>query len=201
MLRYARATPLVLIILWGCTQGARERLKHFFFEVPPDTAETVAEGDVSTSPAGAAEQTAAAKPRYVSVHAPYQMNQCEACHGVDRHPLKDDALRESCSDCHERYFDEDEVTHFPVSEGCTSCHQLHHSEHPSLLVQPVLDTCVACHDGPADLSEEAHSGPGVENCVRCHDPHFGGEGLLKKERVGGLMGQLRARAVASRQSP
>jgi len=197
MLKVARATPIVLIILWGCTPGAREKLKHFFFEVPPETAETTGGGAAPATPAGT--QPAEAKPRFVSVHPPYDRNQCEACHGVDRRPLQGDALREACSDCHERFFDEDEVTHFPVTEGCTSCHQLHHSQYPSLLRQSVLATCTDCHDRD-DLSEEAHSGPNVDNCVRCHDPHFGTDSLLKKERVG-LLRALERRALASRQSP
>ena len=168
----------------GCSQAARDRAKHFFFEVPDDTK---ADGSKQeTPPVETSERPSLEMPpsAYASVHQPYTQKLCAECHDPAVKMPGLEHLNEACRKCHARYFS-DAVAHSAVSDGdCLSCHQLHRSKLPSLLTQPAAELCAACHDDPADLSEEAHRVEGVEQCTLCHDPHFGREGemLLKPDR-------------------
>ena len=173
--------PLCVVIFLGCSEGSRDRLVRFFFEVP-DTAE--AEPGAVQAEAAAPEIPSAepSEPRYASVHSPILERNCAGCHDARQQMRVVDDLAAACRTCHERFFG-DEVGHGPVAEGeCDTCHEPHRSRHLHLLKAPVLETCTECHDEPEDLSEEAHGVEGVENCCTCHDPHFGTGALLKPGR-------------------
>jgi len=174
---------LAAVVLVGCSASARYRLKHWFFDIPDETA-AAAQADESDEPAVVPKPTAVPqpKPRFVSFHPPYVNRECSACHNNEQRMRPFEDFMKVCSDCHDDYFDEDTVGHFPVADGeCLTCHQMHRSPYKALLTNAVLDICVGCHDEPEDLSEEAHhGGEGVDDCTRCHDPHFGEPPLLRK---------------------
>lgn len=173
--------PVGLLVLLGCSPDARERAKHFFFEIPEETESDVASKHAAPSPEERSTSTLPPR-KYASVHRPYKEQRCSSCHdSAQRMQVRSD-LADACTACHPRYFSS-EVAHGPVTDGeCTACHHLHRSERPHLLKQRIVDMCAECHDPPEDLSEEAHSVENVENCTACHDPHFGEDMLLKTER-------------------
>jgi predicted CXXCH cytochrome family protein len=183
LLMAVRFAPGVLALLaavvLSCSSDARQRLTHFFFEVP-DEPVAGASTEAAAEPAGVPE-LALPPARFASVHHPYAEQQCDACHHVDERMRVAPEHRDSCGDCHEDHFDEDLVKHEPVLDGdCSMCHVPHRSQHRALLIQPVFETCTDCHDAE-DLSEAAHGAAEATNCVACHDAHFGGAHLLKTE--------------------
>ena len=184
MRKLAPAIACALIVALGCSQAARDRLKHFFFEVPSaEVTPTLAEA--TPPPSEEPPELVLPGPRFRSTHPPYVQRLCKECHSSDnRMQVRADFL-DQCRTCHARYFS-DEVGHPPVADGeCLICHEPHRSMEAALLRLPVLDTCVNCHDEPEDLSEEAHGAGDVDNCTTCHDPHFGGAALLKPQTAKG----------------
>jgi len=168
------------IVAVGCSMATRDRLKHFFFEVPPPKTQA----EIESNPPSSSNEPPTlplAEPRFVSFHPPYVNHQCTHCHDApNRMKVREDLVKQ-CGTCHPRYVS-DEVGHPPVQQGeCITCHNPHKSAFVHLLKQSVLDTCVECHDEPEGLSPDAHSAEGVENCTSCHDPHFGTGVFLKKD--------------------
>lgn len=183
------AAPLVAL---GCSATARERLKHFFFEVPQDPPASMngaTEPSSATPPTGTDQAAGDATPAdagggaaFLSIHPPFRQQQCLACHDADQRMRPREKLDTSCGPCHADYFGE-QVSHAPVASGdCLACHEPHRSTLLHLLKRTVYDTCVECHEEKEDLSPESHSGADAENCTKCHDPHFG-EGMLLRRGV------------------
>lgn len=170
----------------GCSQAARDRLKHWIFDIPADAgaaadAGTPAAGEVL--PEWSAPRVLPAVPRpglrFASLHPPFVRRECRQCHDATQRMEPRVDLLDSCRTCHQRYFS-NEVGHAPVEQGqCIECHDMHRSERRFLLKMPTFDLCIECHDEPEDLSEPAHTVPEVESCTACHDPHFGTGTLLK----------------------
>ncbi|MFQ5501477.1 MAG: cytochrome c3 family protein [Phycisphaerae bacterium] len=177
-----RLIPLALLLLLGCSQAAREKVKHFFFEIP-DKSASAEDGTGTTRVSYEPPTLSLPQTRFASAHPPFIQRKCARCHDADKRMNPRDDLLVACRTCHTRYFGPD-VGHAPVVDGqCIACHEMHRSPLRSLLKQPVFDTCINCHDEPEDLSEEAHGGDAaaVENCVTCHNPHFGTGFLLKSD--------------------
>lgn len=182
-MRYGMVTTtLALIALFGCTVAARQRLKHFFFEIPEaESADQSGASDGTLHAVPVEDRPALTLPpaRFVSVHIPFESRDCQACHNADERMGVDSDQETTCGACHERYFG-DEVGHGPVAGGdCLLCHDPHRSAFPGLLLTAVTENCAQCHEGPGDLSQPAHAGPEAARCTSCHDPHFGEPPLLK----------------------
>ncbi len=186
MRRSRRILLIVVIAGVGCSPAARDKLLNFFFEVPdapPGTTPDVQPQPVAVSPPDEVIEPrwmAEASAGFRSVHPAVLDRECHRCHDVaGRMAVEDERLINACQSCHPKFFTDD-IEHPPVAAAaCRSCHTLHRSREPTLLIQPVLDTCIQCHDEPEDLSEDSHSGADAENCIRCHDPHFGPLPMLK----------------------
>lgn len=163
------------LVGFGCSAQTRDRLKHFFFEIP----EPAPEPSPTVEPRVASAAPTAAPAKFTSIHQPFLERKCAHCHDDENRmrPRKD--LLDACRSCHARYFTP-EVGHAPVQQGqCSECHDPHRSIERSLMKKPILETCVACHDEPESLSPASHSGADANNCAACHDPHFGTGKLLK----------------------
>ncbi len=171
--------PIVGVALFvGCSPGAKERLKHFFFEVPEKPAAAEAEAEKKT-PAEELPEAADLEQQYASIHPPYAQHDCKACHNPDSQMQVREDLSSWCGACHPRYFS-DEVEHPPVAAGdCLMCHRPHRSEYKFLLANKVESLCADCHGGPEDLSQDAHSGPDAADCTKCHEVHFGSGPMLR----------------------
>lgn len=184
------AVLLCWLITTGCSTTARDRLKHWFFDIPATEPRALARADVGnqseprpTAP-GTVEtlsEPSLLLPKYASYHPPFVERECRQCHDAAQRMQPRADFLDSCRTCHPRFFSE-EVGHPPVEQGqCTECHNMHHTDQRFLLTMPMFDLCVDCHDEPEDLSERAHTVSEVERCTACHDPHFGSNALLKPD--------------------
>jgi len=175
-------TSVTLLAVVGCTVTARQRLKHFFFEIPDESAaidDAAKDGDVHAIPVEDRPSLALPPVRFVSIHQPFSSRDCQACHNADERMKVDGDAETTCGACHDRYFGDD-VGHGPVAGGeCLTCHDPHRSAFPKLLKSSVAANCTECHDVPEELSQPAHAGSEAANCTKCHDAHFGEPPLLK----------------------
>lgn len=165
------------VVVFGCSQSARERFKHWVFEIP-ESGEVVQLAD-EFAPPPVYEPVRPPTPKYASTHTAFVRRQCLSCHDASAQMAAIEDSAKSCAACHAEFFT-DKVGHDPAADGeCAVCHTPHFSENPHLLVAPTYDVCIDCHDEPDELSEEAHSGPNAKACTACHDPHFGTGMFLK----------------------
>jgi predicted CXXCH cytochrome family protein len=177
------ATLLVGAVVLGCAASSRERLEHFFFDVPSDVDR--AAGSTGTEASVPQRQAVRVAGRtFQSVHPPFAERACDVCHDPRRQMRPREDLADECESCHDRYFTE-AAAHFPVAEGdCAVCHDMHRSRYAALLRNPVNAICTDCHGEIEDLSVEAHGAHAKSSCTLCHDPHFGSGMFLKPNHPG-----------------
>lgn len=118
---------------------------------------------------------------------------CMGCHvrKVETHPSpgqKTFALAAEgaalCGGCHDEKMIKEKFGHGPAVQGdCLECHNIHSSDHKSLLRENQQELCFKCHQ---DFSEGMKTAAIIHNpvktkpCVSCHNPHSSPfESLLK----------------------
>lgn len=85
-----------------------------------------------------------------------------------------------CIDCHTADVMKGAFVHRPITEGkCGSCHDLHTSDHPSLLKADGPSLCRPCH-AAAFRQPVVHPPVAAGECTACHDPHAAGSRHLLK---------------------
>lgn len=166
---------IALITVIGCSEGARDRLMHFFFEVPDPAA---IDGHASTAaPAVAVADPmpalATARPTDGWIlHPPYEMQQCTECHVADAGMSFDASIDTACRQCHAPFFESTRRPHMEdLDTECRACHHPHRSEESALLRSPQPDLCWECH--PAELAETpTHAAAAGRSCTECHEVHY-----------------------------
>ncbi len=166
---------IALITVIGCSEVARDRLMHFFFEVPDPA---VMDRDASTTPSVGAHANpmpalAASTPTDGWIlHPPYEMQQCTECHVADSGMSFDASIDTACRQCHAPFFESSRRPHMEdLDTECRACHHPHRSEVSALLRIPQPDLCWECH--PADLAETPpHAAAAGRGCTECHEVHY-----------------------------
>lgn len=130
-----------------------------------------------------------------SQHASAEVG-CASCHQVhtQQDKVRDKAAQaEVCFACHKtQRADANKLSHHPVVEGkvaCSSCHNLHGSAGPKLLVKnTVNETCYTCHAEKRGPFLWEHP-PASDDCSVCHTSHGSNQPSLLKARAPFLCGQ------------
>lgn len=213
MWRVLVSAAVIGLAVAACSVQSRDRLKHFFFEVPKTNAESGTEAPAKAAAAGTetAAGTASAAPtpaahtafggtwpkNVVSRHPPFAERRCSMCHDAHKGnaPLADQMP--GCKSCHSELFQYRRYEHGPfASRDCLHCHEMHTSRWEKLLHKPETKLCVDCH--AAQYSDEAlttyHASINSQKCTDCHDPHFSDNPRLLKP------GHEGARAAAGKEA-
>lgn len=114
-----------------------------------------------------------------TVHAPARED-CGGCHEVTIAETGTRvALVESepalCLICHDDLAEaaagDVAVPHYPVTDSCLTCHEVHAGSHPALLAAPKSELCGGCH--AQDELNLSHGDQITDStdCSRCHQPH------------------------------
>ena len=112
---------------------------------------------------------------------------CTDCHNphgtVAESDLRRDTLNDTCYECHTEKRGPFLWEHAPVSEDCSLCHEVHGSNHPSLLTRRAPLLCQQCHSqaGHPSIAHTSSGLPsqgqssylGVNSCANCHSQVHG----------------------------
>ena len=159
------------LMLVGCSPGARDQIKRFFFEVPGPT--SLADDRRPSQRVADTLPSVSAGRRFVSVHPPFVRRQCTECHDSRRGQSLIQPWADRCASCHENALRPRPHLHGPFgSRSCNECHLPHASALPALLRQREPDLCLACHE-PTLSQDDSHHRDLAGACTRCHDPHAG----------------------------
>jgi len=183
MWRVLVSAAVVGLAVAACSVESRDRLKRFFFEVPPSNAESGGEAPGNAAVAPTAAPTPAAHTAFggtwpenvVSRHRPFAERRCGMCHDAQKGNAPFADQMPGCKSCHSELFGYRRYEHGPfASRDCTHCHEMHTSRWGHLLHKPETKLCVDCH--AAQYSDEAlatyHASINSQKCTACHDPHF-----------------------------
>jgi predicted CXXCH cytochrome family protein len=163
------ATIFVLVLLLCAAPSA--------LGAPPVTRK-VARPTAAVEPAGCVTAECHANVKaYPVVHAPIEMNACDACHkatDVTKHTFT--ARREgadACKFCHEFDLTGIPVVHLPVTRGeCLGCHNPHGgADRRMTREQGVAQMCARCHDDVKRDRTHAHDPVAKGSCDACHTSH------------------------------
>lgn len=114
---------------------------------------------------------------YKLLHAPVNVNACDACHQVDdakkhtfTHVRKDAQL---CTFCHEFNVGGVPVVHAPVAKGqCLGCHNPHGGMDKRFTREnTVKGMCGSCHEDVARGMKHLHTPVTEGKCDSCHTSH------------------------------
>ena len=106
----------------ACAPESRDRLRHFFFEIPDESREV---GDTTAPGSVPARKTAFAGkwPQYaVSRHAPFIERRCQICHDPDDSNVPRLDYLTGCKECHPTYFEYRRYGHGPAVNGSCVLH-------------------------------------------------------------------------------
>jgi DmsE family decaheme c-type cytochrome len=112
---------------------------------------------------------------------------CSDCHdahdGNNDFLLRTSSINDNCYSCHAEKRGPFLWEHAPVTEECTLCHQVHGSNHPSLLTRRPPLLCQQCHSaaghpGIAYTGEDIDDNAGsrfllARSCMNCHSQVHG----------------------------
>jgi len=123
-----------------------------------------------------------------SIHGPVKEGTCTKCHDPHQSPypkLLDEKGSNLCFECHKEIKVLVEAkAHSPAKEDCFSCHGVHATGRPHLLLEDMMpedsiaSLCGSCHD--LDDLKGKHRGAKMESldCTGCHNPHGSKDGKL-----------------------
>ena len=88
---------------------------------------------------------------------------CHSPHGAEARPwsaTSEKGVNEACYNCHKEQRGPFVFKHEAVQEGCTTCHEVHGSIHPKMLVAKDSNLCLRCHTQMnfPTIGKSAHGG-------------------------------------------
>lgn len=177
------AIPLIGgAILASCSPEQKDRVMHFFFEIPEAESQ-----DVDPSPSIAAEEPTpttllaiASQPSKFG-HPGFHDHRCSECHVKDQPDLLAASFDAVCLTCHQPITRGHQFVHAPVAAGdCRGCHVHHESDHAGLLVMKADDLCSTCHRRESFENTPPHQAQLQQACTECHQSHGGATRMLLK---------------------
>ncbi len=99
---------------------------------------------------------------------------CHSPHGADVRPWSTTTLNgvnETCFTCHKEQRGPFVFEHEALREGCTTCHQVHGSMHPKMLVASDSNLCLRCHtqmNFPVIGKQNHNTRMSQGTCFSCH---------------------------------
>ncbi len=112
------------------------------------------------------------------VHPIIKESGCVACH-TRPHEMEAKPQKflfatgvDLCFTCHDRKKFTRKIQHPPVAQGmCLSCHYVHKSDNPNLLITATPGLCFNCHDKEKFEKKSTHPPVAGGMCTSCHNPH------------------------------
>lgn len=114
----------------------------------------------------------------ITLHPVIKTGGCVACHttpherGTKPKKFLFATGTDLCWGCHDKSKFTKKIGHLPVAKGeCKSCHDVHATDAPGLLLSKMPDLCFNCHDANKITNKISHPPVAEGKCTLCHDPH------------------------------